>query len=337
MRMQLTASGGFAAHIADPSGFNAWRSDDFTFDTLPRELRILILSFLPPEDLFRLAAVNRNWYDITNDPILWRHVLMQEMPLWPTVTSATFPNHHALFKDPKATYRRCSPLMGEHRAELSLLPASSPPPVVRHLFARHRRFRVAVFGAGLEHIAHGLVTEILWGADSPFQVLGMSPGTDGVGGGVSLRVDAHTAFDMITLYQKTAAERARQSDEDTGRLQNGRGELRESERRVCEHVDAFVMVVDAARLGDAASAAHVRRCCDELQLFMNPAWTRTCAPLVVWNCSSSATPRRASAVQAAEVLRLPSQPRVWRVEDVCVENFAGPISRTARWLARNIA
>ena len=75
------------------------------------------------------------------------------------------------------------------------------------------------------------------------------------------------------------------------------GQLRESERRVCAGVDAFIMVVDAARLGDSACHAHLERCRRELQLFMNPAWTKQTAPLVVWNCSSSATPRKASAVQ----------------------------------------
>lgn len=70
MHMVRTPSGGFTAHIEDPKGFDKWRSDTTTFDNLPREIRILILSFLPPEALFKLAGVSRSWYDITNDPLL---------------------------------------------------------------------------------------------------------------------------------------------------------------------------------------------------------------------------------------------------------------------------
>eukprot|EP00043_Microstomoeca_roanoka_P007790 m.75385 g.75385 ORF g.75385 m.75385 type:complete len:358 (-) comp13976_c0_seq1:279-1352(-) len=335
LQVRKTPAGGFAAFIADAHGFNAWRADDYGFDDLPREVRILILSFLPPEDLFRFASVNKSWNDITSDPILWRHVLTSELHLWPTVTSTTFPNHHDLFKNAKRTYRRCSPFIGENKFELSLLPTRCSPSTLRHLFTRQHRFKVAVFGAGLEHIARGLITKILWGDDSPFRVLGMSPGLDGVGGGISLRLDATTTFDMITLYQKTAAERRQQNDEELGRLYNQAGQLAESERRVCAHVDAFIMVVDAARLGDISSDRHLKRCREEVAQFLNPAWTRPDAPLVVWNCSSSATPRKASAFQTAELLYLPGLKRDWRVENVCVENFAGPVARTTLWMARH--
>ena len=151
----------------------------------------------------------------------------------------------------------------------SSLAGSSSPAIIRSLFARQHRFSVAVFGAGLEHIATGLITEIILGHDSPFDVLGMSPGTDGElvrvcvsvrvcvcvcvsvclcvcvcvclsvcvcvsvcflscphshwwrcwlrgpgsGGGITMRLDPRTTFNMITLYQKTAAERRRQTDD----------------------------------------------------------------------------------------------------------------------------
>lgn len=72
MHVSCTSSGGFSAQIEDPSGFNVWRSDNFSFDHLPREIRILIISFLPPEAIFRVAIVNKSCYDVTNDPILVR-------------------------------------------------------------------------------------------------------------------------------------------------------------------------------------------------------------------------------------------------------------------------
>lgn len=72
------------------------------------------------------------------------------------------------------SYMRCSPLshggvVRERRlAKAALVPRGSR--------------RVAVFGLGLEHAATNLVDNLLWAPQSPFRVIGMSPGLTGRGG-----------------------------------------------------------------------------------------------------------------------------------------------------------
>jgi hypothetical protein len=41
---------------------------------LPRELCLLMLTYVRPRDLYKLAQVSRYWYETANDPILWKNM-----------------------------------------------------------------------------------------------------------------------------------------------------------------------------------------------------------------------------------------------------------------------
>lgn len=42
--------------------------------SLPRELSLLLLTYVRPRDLYKLAQVNKYWYAVANDPILWKNI-----------------------------------------------------------------------------------------------------------------------------------------------------------------------------------------------------------------------------------------------------------------------
>lgn len=41
---------------------------------LPREVILHLLKFVRPKDLYKLAQVSSYWYQIANDPILWKNL-----------------------------------------------------------------------------------------------------------------------------------------------------------------------------------------------------------------------------------------------------------------------
>eukprot|EP00049_Salpingoeca_infusionum_P002268 m.55296 g.55296 ORF g.55296 m.55296 type:complete len:369 (-) comp11473_c0_seq3:2242-3348(-) len=343
-----TQTGGVSITLTDTQRYLAYCQEKdrlSPLEALPYDVLQQILRHLEPKHLAAIAQTSRSMYIAATDNTLWRNLLKREMLIWPTVSFDTMPGHYAVEKMAKHTYMRCSPMVPARR-QLRLLEQAQAVVtgsiVLRRLFTPPR-MRIALFGPGLESVAENLVNDLMWLATSPFTLLGMLPGQDGIGGGVSLGVGNSFVIDLVTLYQKTAAERREHNDEDLGRFEE---DLTPAAKAVCQSVDAFVFVVDSNKLAQEAGTSegapddaglidtskHLTRSVADAYSFLNPEWSDIACPLAVWSCTASSNPVSWSAVKVASQLRLPGLARPWTLHNVPVDNFSGPVIKTVTWL-----
>lgn len=60
------------------------------------DVKFVVLALLPPEDICRLGATSRHWRALVRDPVLWRYLLLRDMPRWPSVDHVSMPKLEAL-------------------------------------------------------------------------------------------------------------------------------------------------------------------------------------------------------------------------------------------------
>ena len=192
------------SNSALPSSVNA-----ALFEDVPQEIILQILTCLTPRELCAVAQTCHLLRRLADDSKVWRRLLLREMPLWPTVGSSTLPGHQALFFNTKHTYLTCSPESKSPRARHTPTAAAAGPGLLlsRSLtslfWEATATGEVVICGYGLEHAGTGLISQLLYGEQSPFTVTGMTAGNNGVGGGVSVQHGRTGAkIDLISVHHR---------------------------------------------------------------------------------------------------------------------------------------
>lgn len=189
-------------------------------DCLPVDVQFLIMTFLSPADICRLGATSQYWRAVVRDSLLWRYLLLRDMPYWSSIDHVTMPHLELLNaplvnedeslddrkegQDTDAKFDYMSEyLKGCPSCRQQWLPSRPAYQVVTSFLQAlvpSSEPRYAMFGPGMEHLDVSLVTRLMHAPD----VLPVS-GTphrqiNGIGSGISYMFNNQHKFNILTLY-----------------------------------------------------------------------------------------------------------------------------------------
>ncbi|KAL8203932.1 UNVERIFIED_CONTAM: hypothetical protein K2H54_065137 [Gekko kuhli] len=299
---------------------------------LPIEVKLYILTFLTPKDLCHLGCTCRYWQLAVQDPLLWRYLLIQDLPSWRSIDWKSLPDadvfnrpvsalHEGAPADYMAIYKKCSsgwkrPLKSSqstYRAVTSLL----------HSLVTQAEPRFAMFGPGLEDLDESLVLkmmtspEVLPLAGIPHRQI------HGIGSGLMFRYKNHQRFNILTLYSKTSKERRTAREESANSINKIFHEINSSDgtmqynpiahvKNLCQLVDGFIYVADAE-----AHKRHSRQTeVAQMAAMLNPALGPPGRPVLILSCISRAEINRIPCIYMAHQLQLDSLCQPWMVQDI---------------------
>lgn len=188
----------------------------------------------------------------------------------------------------------------------------------------------------------------------------MYPGQNGFGTGIGLADNAGLHFNLIAIYEQTAAVRNqpvrllsqfarassvfiliqhhqnRNAHEQSLLVDGAQGSLKPRVQQLCQSIDAFVCVVDATSLTDpATSQQRIAAYRDEIKQLLDPRWTHPQSPLLVLACSPTSQQLTASCAQLACDLFLGALDRPWQVRRACLDAYQAPIQSGLAWIVAN--
>nr|XP_056705033.1 F-box only protein 4 [Euleptes europaea] len=303
-------------------------------EALPIDVKLHILSFLACKDLCHLGSTSRYWHLTVQDPLLWRYLLIRDLPSWHSVDWNSLPDANIFNRpfsapvDYLAVYKKCCswrkrPLkssQSSYRTVTSLL----------HALVTQTEPRYAMFGPGLEDLDESLVhrmmtsPEVLPLAGLPHRQI------HGIGSGVTFCFKNNQKFNILTLYSKTSKERRTAREASANpinkifyEINNIDGTMQynpiEHVKNLCVLVDGFIFVADAE-----AHKRHSRQTeVAQIAAMLNPALGPPGRPLLILSCVSSAGIERIPCVYMAHQLQLNSLGQPWMVQDTEASTLAG--------------
>lgn len=339
-------------------------------EALPVDLQFLIMTYLSPADLCLLGATCHYWRGMIRDPLLWRFLLLRDIPYWASIDHFSMPRLELLDAplidenenlddreegvdteskvDYMAEYLRSSPLCRQQ-----WLPSSTAYKAVSSFLQSFLTEEpvFAMFGPGMEQLDVSFCTRLMYARDvlpmagTPFrQVL-----ENGVGSAVTYLFNNLFKFNILTLYSTNRAEREKARIEQRSVLnklfmvevnaESGVQTCRPAPhiQKVCQVVDGFIYVANAERDGEESELAQV-------QAMLSSVWGSTSRPLLVLSCvsrenreslNSAVHPvtKRVPCVHMAKRLELSKLENPWMVQDVVVESLSGLLDGI-HWLLR---
>ncbi|CAL9708080.1 unnamed protein product [Knipowitschia caucasica] len=333
-------------------------------ERLPVDLQFLILTYLSPADLCLLGGTCHYWRGMVRDPLLWRFLLLRDIPFWKSIDHLSMPQLELLDaplvdseesledrvegvdNDSKVDYMS-EYLRGSPSCRQQWLPTSAPYKVVTSFFqslVASAEPRYAMFGPGMEQLEVSFVTKLMNSPDLlPVSVSGTSHRKmHGIGSGITYLFDNQHKFNILTLYSTNRAERERarmqQQNVDnklfTVELNAGSEVPTFSPtphvQQVCQAVDGFIYVANAERAdGSENEPAQVRA-------LLSSAWGSTSRPLLVLSCVSREeppTPHRVPCIHMAKRLELAALENPWMVQDVAADSLSGLLDGLS-WILR---
>uniref|UniRef100_A0A914VTY9 F-box domain-containing protein n=1 Tax=Plectus sambesii TaxID=2011161 RepID=A0A914VTY9_9BILA len=312
-----------------------------SFDGLPINIKLYILSFLSPSDLCRLCMTSKQLYRLCSDELLWQRILLQKSRKWKQIFDDSNPDFYKrVCADipSKEIYLRCHP---DSPGTSIFMPKV---PNLLHYFVPTKP-KLVMFGPGLETSTSRLVRSILTDqqlkglSDEPrFQVTGMVPGVfAGVGSGISLKLSEY-AFNLVTLYSNVKAVRQRLNAEDRvlenklfdhGPQPEGRPmvhDVKPAIQELLRRAHGFIYVVDASRSCDEIA---MTQC--ELFAMMCELWAPSHVPLLILACCRGNEELVVPTIDVVRALRLGRLNRKWLAQSGDVETLSG-IRNGFRWL-----
>ncbi|OWF40842.1 F-box only protein 4-like [Mizuhopecten yessoensis] len=318
------------------NGQKGVNQDHSLFNKLPVDVKLHIFSYLGIQDLCRISGVCRDWYDVSQDNLLWQEKLTRNIQSWNMISHLTNP---ALYREVqsewsnKEIFLRCSPEINKiiHEKNSMLTSISN---MLRYFFPK-KVSKIAMFGPGLEsENTSGLVRQMLT-AKTLLEQVGMVPGQfDGVGSGWLLKMADCTNFQLSVLYSASKSVRQQPgwdriqgnnllqvSKQDVG--QEG-VELKPAVKDFCRTVDAFIYVVDS-------TSTATREGNDEFYTMVNERWSATHVPVLVLSCVKDSSATRIPSIKVVETLGMSNMNRPWQVRNCESENLT-EVLEGIRWV-----
>ncbi|XP_067401680.1 F-box only protein 4 [Emydura macquarii macquarii] len=337
--------GGQAAAVAtegSSGGVEEASEEICALQALPIDVQLYVMSFLSPRDLCHLGSTNQYWSLAVQDPLLWRYILLRDLPSWSSVDWKSLPkveifnksfcelNDNALC-DYMTIYKKSCPQ--SRRYLKSSRPTYGAVTSFLQSLVTQAEPRFALFGPGLEELDESLVRrmmtcpEILPVAGLPQRQI------HGIGSGVSFELNNHQKFNILTLYSTTSMERKRARTEQTvtvnkmfyqensigGNQQAVHYNVIAQVKKVCEVVDGFIYVANAE-----AHKKHDRQ--DEfahILAMIDPTLGPPNRPVLVLSCTSQADIKRIPCVYMAHQLQLNLLSQPWMVQDTVAATLSG--------------
>ncbi|XP_057688344.1 F-box only protein 4 isoform X2 [Corythoichthys intestinalis] len=246
-------------------------------DSLPVDVQFQVMTLLSSVDICRLGATSRYWRAFVRDPLLWRFLLLRDIPHWPSIDHLTMPQVDApeapgisedselddyertetridymaeYLKGCPSCRERWLPLWPPYRVLVSFLQSLVPSAEPRY----------AMFGPGMEQMDVSIVTRLMHASDIlPVSVNPNSHinGPSVIGSGISFMFNDQHKFNIFTLYSTNRAERDRAKVQNqymsdklftlVGSDESGHPVYRPSPQvqQVCKVVDGVIYVANA--------------------------------------------------------------------------------------------
>ncbi|XP_062984858.1 F-box only protein 4 [Elgaria multicarinata webbii] len=304
-------------------------------EALPIDVKLYIMSFLTPKDLCYLGSTNHYWKLTVQDPLLWKYLLIRDLPSWHSVDWKSLPDpnifnrsvaelHNSASCDYMAVYKKCCSCRkrcpkSTYGAMASFLQSLMTP----------AEPRFAMFGPGLEDLDESLVHKLMTSPEVLLLAGIPSRQIHGIGSGVTFHLNGQK-FNILTLYSKTCKERRRAREEDTNLTnkmfieENGvdgttQYNLIEHVKNMCGLIDGFIYVANAE-----AHKRHSRQIeFARMAAMLDPTLGPSGRPLLILSCISSAGIERIPCVYVAHQLQLHQLGQPWMVQDTEAATLAG--------------
>ncbi|KAM4579235.1 F-box only protein 4 [Fundulus diaphanus] len=339
-------------------------------DSLPVDTQFLIMTFLSPVDICNLGATCRYWRAMVRDPLLWKYLLLRDMPRWSSIDHLTMPNlelldaplvsEHESLDDREEGEERNRDLKFDYMSEYlkgcpscrqQWLPSRPAYELLTSFFqylVPSSEPRYAMFGPGMEQLDVSLVTRLMHAPDllpvsgTPHRQI------NGVGSGISYLFNNQHKFNILTLYSTNRAEREKARLEQQsfsnklftfeGTDESGYPVFTPAPQvqKVFQEVDGFIYVANAEpRKGDGASEVA------QVRAVLNCAGDSAAKPLLVLSCVSREAEEendgakcRTPCVYMAKRLCLPQLSNRWMVQDTVAESLLGVLDGIS-WLLKS--
>ncbi|KAK3592045.1 hypothetical protein CHS0354_019300 [Potamilus streckersoni] len=308
------------------------------FCDIPVVLKLHIFSYLRARDLCQVSRVCKEWYELTQDNLLWQQLLRKDVRKWDVIGHNTYPG---LYKEVqsewtnKDIYLRCSPEVTELMIQRNAV-FHNISSLLRY-FLPKKVPMLAMFGPGLESSTSCIVRRMMYEENNCFQKIGLFPGQfDGVGAGMTVRIN-NTGRDLnlSVLYSATKKEREGSRHDRMQHNKLVRHNAQEEEgkekynllpaiRDLCRTLDGFVFVVDA-------SQETVYSGLDELEAMISERWSSTHVPVLVLSCVREEKDPRIPCIQVVEQLKLTQLNKPWQVRNCVADTLTG-VPEALTWL-----
>ncbi|XP_011404472.1 PREDICTED: F-box only protein 4-like isoform X1 [Amphimedon queenslandica] len=311
------------------------------FSDLPVGVVIHIAAYLDVRSLCHLQQTCQRMYTLTSDELLWRRKLWEDSRQWEVVSHLSHPKVYqevSSDRSAQAIYESC------------FTNRDSVPyqPFTQRLQSFVRRLqghipRLLMFGSGLETVP--LVKRMILDSNSPYKPIGLVPGKDGAGSGISIKHNNATV-NLITLYTATKAERLAASAGTGQRInklisgsaskdRGGAGDEGVAEpiltlavQEQCQMADGFILAVDATNLNEEILESDIETLTAMLLASHNQR-----IPLLVLSCLFQTDDQQPSlpSLDVADKLKLIDISNPWQVRSLNVNTFEG-LSTGLDWL-----
>lgn len=322
-------------------------------EALPIDVKLYIMSFLTSKDLSNLGSTNRYWSLMVRDPLLWRYLLIRDLPSWHSVDWKSLPAadiFNRSFTDNRArynymeVYKKCCSYSGHNACPKSSWSNSDAKAYFLEWLKLRSVPRFAMFGPGLEDLDESLVYKMMTSPEILPLAGPPSRQIHGIGSGVTFHVNGYQRINILTLYSKTRCcarkkywlslssskerRRAREENhspvnkmfcEETGADGTTRYNLIEHVKHMCGLIDGFIYVADAE-----AHKKHNRPVeCARMAAMLDPALGPKERPLLVLSCISRAGMERIPCVYMAHQLQLNLLNHPWMIQDTDAATLDG--------------
>ncbi|XP_033738378.1 F-box only protein 4-like [Pecten maximus] len=305
------------------------------FHKLPLNVKLHIFSYLGVRDLCRVSGVCRDWYDVSQDNILWQEKLARNIQSWNIISHLTNP---AMYKEVQSEWTnreiflRCSPEINRIMHERNSM-LTSISNMLRY-FLPKKVPKIAMFGPGLESENTSILVRQMLTARTLLEQVGMVPGQfDGVGSGWLLKMADCSNFQLSVLYSASKSIRQQPGwDRINGNnllqvsIQDGEVgvELKPAVKDFCRTVDAFIYVIDSTLSATGESN-------QEFYTMVNERWSATHVPVLVLSCIKNSNASRIPCIKVVEKLAMSNMNRPWQVRDCEAENLT-EVLEGIRWV-----
>ncbi|XP_015279961.1 PREDICTED: F-box only protein 4-like [Gekko japonicus] len=303
------------------------------------EVKLYILTFLTPKDLYRLGCTSRYWQLTVQDPLLWRYLIIRDHPSWRSIDWKSLPDadvfnrsvsalHEGTPADYMAIYKKCS--SGSKRplesGQSSYRAVTSP----LHSLVTQEEPLFSMFGPGLEDLDESLVLKMM---TSP-EVLPLAGiprrQIPGIGTGVKFHYKNHQRSNIFTLYSLMSKNRGTAREESANSVNKLFDKINSSDgttqynpneqvKDLCHSVDGFIYVADAE-----AQKRHSRQTeVAQMAAMLNPALGPPGRPVLILTCIARAGIKRIPCIYMAHQLQLNALCQPWMVQDIEVATLDG--------------
>ncbi|XP_066472592.1 F-box only protein 4 isoform X2 [Tiliqua scincoides] len=322
-------------------------------EALPIDVKLYIMSFLTSKDLSYLGSTNHYWRHTVRDPLLWRYLLIRDLPSWHSVDWKSLPDADIFNRsftelddsapcDYMEVYKKCCSYSGHNSCPKSGWSNNDAKVYFLEWLKLRSVPRFAMFGPGLEDLDESLVYKMMTSPEI-LPLAGLpSRQIHGIGSGVTFHVNGYQRINILTLYSKTSKERHRAREENPSPVNKMfceemgpdgtmRYNLIEHVKHMCGLIDGFIYVADAE-----AHKKHNRAVeCARMATMLDPALGPKDRPLLILSCISHAGMERIPCVYMAHQLQLNLLNQPWMIQDAEAATLDGLLNGI-EWLLGEI-